>query len=306
LRIAAALGIVYVVWGSTYVAIAIALQTLPPFLMASARFLLAGSLLYAWAAPRVPFAIDATDWRHAAIVGVALFLGGNGGVVWAERTVPSGVVALVVATIPLWMALIERIIVGGRLRPQAIAGLVLGFAGLFVLVDPSRPESLDLRGCAVAFGASLAWASGSLYARHARIRTPAVLSSGMQMIAGGAALAILAVARGEPASFEAASVSTASFVAFVYLIVFGSWLAFTAYVWLLRAAPTSTVATYAYVNPVVAVVLGWLFLSEPVTARTVAAGAVIVVAVALIVSTRPVDTSVAQGTAALDPSPDRD
>ncbi|MEA2624874.1 MAG: hypothetical protein QOD06_919, partial [Candidatus Binatota bacterium] len=250
LRIAVALGIVYVVWGSTYVAIAIALKTLPPFLMASTRFLLAGSLLYVWAAPRVRFAIDATDWRHAAIVGVALFLGGNGGVVWAERTVPSGIVALIVAAIPLWMALIERVVVGGRLRPQAVAGLVLGFAGLFVLVDPSSPQSLDVAGCAVALAASLAWASGSLYARHAKIRTPAFLSSAMQMIAGGVALAILALARGEPASFDVGSVSGESLLAFVYLIVFGSWVAFTAYAWLLRAAPTSTVATYAYVNPV--------------------------------------------------------
>jgi drug/metabolite transporter (DMT)-like permease len=281
----AALAVVYVVWGSTYLAIRVAIDTLPPFLMAATRFLIAGTVLLAASAlqrDRGRERIGPAQWRAAAIVGAALLLGGNGGVVWAEQRIPSGVAALLVATLPLWMTLLDRVVFGQHLPRRTAVGLVLGLAGLAWLVAPAERGSIDLAGALVCTLASLSWAAGSLYARGAPLPHRPLVATGMEMVMGGSLLALVSGAMGDLASLRLATVSTASVLALAYLVVFGSLLAFSAYVWLLRAAPVSLVATYAYVNPVVAVVLGWAVLGEPVTVHMILAGSVIVVAVALI------------------------
>ena len=286
--IVAALAVVYVVWGSTYLGIAVAIETMPPLLMSAVRYLLAGGILYVLArrfggapAPR------RADWRPAAIVGGALFVIGNGGVAVAELTVASGIVALLVASTPLWMTLMDRVAFGVRLAPAAIAGLVIGFAGVAFLVNPSLPGRLDTFGAALALVAAFGWAAGSVYARGGKLPEHALLSAAMQMLAGGVLLGIAGVARGELTDVDVAAISARSLIAFVYLVFVGSLVAFTAYAWLLQNARTSVVSTYAYVNPVIAVALGWAILDEPIGARTLLAGAAIVVAVALIVSPRP-------------------
>jgi drug/metabolite transporter (DMT)-like permease len=280
------LGLLYVVWGSTYVAIKVAIRTIPPFFMASTRFLIAGTILFLWAFRRGDRSGDRLGWRQwrdAAIVGGALLMGGNGGVVWAEGRVPSGIVALIIATVPLWMALIDRVVSGQRLPRMAVAGLLLGFAGLALLVG--RPEGhVSPVGVAVAMGAALSWASGSVYARRSALPSRALVASGMELICGGTFLAIAGLITGEVGQLHPSEFSAASLAGLAYLIVFGSIVAFSAYVWLLGHARLSLVSTYAYVNPLVAVFLGWAILSEPVTGRTVVASAVIVTAVALIVA----------------------
>jgi len=281
----AALGVVYVVWGSTYLAIRVAIQTLPPFLMAATRFLVAGTVLFALTAPRGERGHDRlgpAQWRATTIIGAALLLGGNGGVVWAEERIPSGVAALLIATLALWMTLLDRLLFGQRLPRRAVVGLGLGLGGLALLVGRIDEGGVDPLGAAVCALASLSWAAGSLYARTAPVPHRPLVATSMQMLAGGALLAIVGVGAGELRTAHLASFSTASLVALGYLIVFGSLIAFSAYVWLLRHAPTSLVATYAYVNPVVAVLLGRALLDEPVTPRMAVAGATIVGAVALI------------------------
>jgi drug/metabolite transporter (DMT)-like permease len=286
-----ALGAVYVVWGSTYFAIREAVLTLPPLLMAAVRFLVAGGLLYVWAIRRGDRVADRpgwTQWRAASIAGVLLLLVGNGGVVLAERSVPTGVAALVIATIPLWMAMIDRFFFGQRLAPPAIVGLVLGFGGLGLLVGRTGSGKLDLVGMLTLLTAAIGWSIGSMYSRKATLPTRPLVATAMEMVAGGAALAIAGAIHGEFASIHPERFSTASLLGLAYLVVFGSWVAFSAYVWLLRSAPISLVSTYAYVNPVVAVFLGWAFLSERITPRTVVAGAVILAAVALMLSARKI------------------
>jgi drug/metabolite transporter (DMT)-like permease len=283
-----ALAAVYLVWGSTYLAIREAVKTLPPFLMASVRFLIAGAVLYAWAARRGDREGDRpgrAQWLAATVVGGLLLLGGNGAVVWAERRIPSGVAALLVAMVPLWMAILDRIFYRRSIPLIGVIGLVLGLAGLVLLVG-SPGGHLDVAGCLVVVFGALCWSVGSLYSRTAPLPSRPLVSTALQMIAGGLLLGIFGLITGEAARFHPANVSLASIVGMVYLIVFGSWVGFSAYVWLLRNAPTSLVATYAYVNPVVAVFLGWLLVDEVVTGRTIAAAAVIVLGVALIITSR--------------------
>jgi drug/metabolite transporter (DMT)-like permease len=284
-----ALGSLYIIWGSTYLAIRVAIDTMPPLLMAAMRFLVAGGLLYAWSIWRGDREGDRPgrrQWIAALIIGGLLLLGGNGGVAIAEQTVASGLVALIIAMTPLWMALLDRIVYGQRLAAQAIAGLFLGFGGLIMLVGPPGEDRLDLSGVLVALGASLAWATGSIYARGASLPRRPLVANGMQMLGGGALLAVAGIAAGELGRLEPARFSAESILAVLYLIVFGSLIAFSAYMWLLRVAPISLVSTYAYVNPVVAVFLGWLFLDEAISARTAIAGGVIVLAVAMIITAR--------------------
>jgi drug/metabolite transporter (DMT)-like permease len=284
------MAILYVVWGSTYLAIKIAIKTLPPFLMASARFLVAGAVLFAItlrSSRREGTQLGLPQWRASAIVGAALLFGGNGGVVWAEGRIDSGVAALVIATVPLWMAIVDRIVTGERLPRASVAGLVLGFAGLALLVG--RPGGhVDSLGVAVALGASLSWAAGSVYARRASLPRQPLLAAGMEMLCGGAVLLLVGVAGGELSNVHLDAISLGSAMALLYLIVIGSLVAFSAYAWLLSHAKLSLISTYAYVNPVVAVFLGWAVLSEPITGRTILASAVIVAAVALIVASRTV------------------
>ncbi|MBA2476492.1 MAG: EamA family transporter, partial [Actinobacteria bacterium] len=285
--IAAALAVVYVVWGSTYLGIAVALETLPPLLMAGVRFLVAGVLLYTVASrfgDRVGDRPGGRQWLAALLTGGPLFLLGNGGVVWAQQTVPSGIAALLVATVPLWIALLDRVLFGSRLSWRAVAGLVLGFGGVALFVVPGGSGRVDPTGALILVGASLAWAVGSLLSRTAALPKRLLVTAAMQMIAGGTLLLLVGLVTGEVGSVRLETLSARSVLALAYLILFGSLVAFSSYAWLLRAARTSLAATYAYVNPVVAVALGWALLGEGITPRTLAGGAVILVAVVLIVS----------------------
>jgi drug/metabolite transporter (DMT)-like permease len=286
-RIWTALLIVYVVWGSTYLAIAVAIETLPPFLMAGVRFLVAGGLLYGIAVRRGDHVGDApgwAEWRAAAIVGAGLFLGGNGGVVFAESRIPSGVTALLVATLSLWMALLSWLFYGERPSRTTAIGLPLGFGGTALLIGPVETSGIDPVGAIACLLASLSWGAGSLYSRGATLPARTAVSTGMQMIAGGVWMTLAGLLLGEAGDVRPATFSTASLGALAYLIVAGSLVAFSAFAWLIRHAPTPLVATYAYVNPVVAVALGWAVAGEPVTPRMLLAGAVIIAAVVLIAS----------------------
>ena len=291
MRLAVALGTVYVVWGSTYLGIAVADRTLPPMLMLSARFLLAGALLYAWAWRRGVVRLERPgrrQWTAAAIVGGALLVLDTGGVAWAEQRVASGFAALLVASVPLFMALIDRVFFGVRLGVGTLAGIATGLLGVGMLAGATG--HVDVAGAIVLLLASLAWAGGSAFARVAALPRNPLLSSAMQMLCAGVALAVLGAARGEVGDVHPAAVSGASLAAFAFLVVFGSLVAFTAYGWLLANAPTTLLSTYAYVNPAVAVFLGWLFVGEHVGGRELAAGAVILSSVALLMlgrNTRP-------------------
>lgn len=282
-----AFAIVYVIWGSTFLAILFAIQTLPPFLMASTRFLVAGSLLYAWsrlvngAAPP-----NWANWRATAIVGALLLLGGNGLLVWSEQRIPSGVAALLVGTVPCFMVLIDWLRPGGsRPSPLVFAGLLLGLLGLAWLVGPDAllgGGRADLIGAVVVVLGSFSWALGSVYSRHAATPPSPFLSTAMQMLGGGAALLALSVLLGEPWAFDASAVSLRSLLGVFYLVLFGSIVAFSAYIWLLRVSTPTRVSTYAYVNPVIAVILGWALAGEALTTRMIVAATVIVSGVALI------------------------
>lgn len=299
----AGLGTIYVVWGTTYLAIRVVNQTLPPMLSAGLRFLVAGALMYAFSIRRGDRDGDRPtrlQWRSAIVVGLLLLLGGNGGVVWAEKTIPSGITALIIALIPLWMALIDRAFYGRRLHAKAIVGLVAGFAGAALLVTGSAQADVDLVGMLFAVGASLSWATGSLYSRHAPLPRRPLVGSGMEMLVGGVACVMVGLAVGEAGRVEPSRFSAESMLALAYLVVFGSLLAFTSYVWLLRNTRTSLVSTYAYVTPVVAVLLGALILDEPVGLRTLVAGAVVVASVALIISAKEVNPPLDLGSGAED------
>ncbi len=283
----------YLVWGSTYLAIAIAVQTLPPILSAGLRHLLAGVILGAWLVARHGWAtlrIDRAQVAGAALVGALLLAGGNGLVMLAERTVPSGLTAIVVASVPLWIV-VFRLIAGDRVGASLVVGVLVGFAGVAILVIPRGANGdVDPVGLVMVLGATFSWAFGTFVSPRLRTPRDPLASTTLQMLAGGALLLLVAVAIGEPARADAATFSAASLVAMTYLVVFGSLVAFSAYTWLLQNAPVSVVATYAYVNPVVAVFLGAVVLSEAVTRSMLAGAAIILAAVAFIVSrgaTRP-------------------
>jgi drug/metabolite transporter (DMT)-like permease len=282
-----ALGSVYVVWSTTYLAIRVADQTLPPLVAAGVRFLIAGSVLYAVTVRRGDRVGDRpgwTQWRASAIVGVLLIAGGNGGVVWAETRVPSGIAALIFATLPLWLVVLDRLVFHQH-QPRAVAlGVVLGFAGTAALVDHSATAGhVDLLGMLVVVAGTFSWACGSLYQRQAALPRRPLVAAGMAMLIGGAVLVAVGAATGELARVEAGRFSRASVIALLYLIVVGSWCGFTSYLWLLRNARTSLVSTYAYITPAGAVFLGWLILDEPLGLQTFIAAVVILAAVALII-----------------------
>jgi drug/metabolite transporter (DMT)-like permease len=287
MKLAAALGIVYVVWGSTYLAIAVADRTLPPFLMLSIRFLIAGALLYWWSARRGEVAAERPgrrQWRAAAVVGGLLLVVDTGGVAWAELRVSSGIAALIVASVPLFMALLDRACFGIRLPLGSVGGLFVGLLGVGLLVGASG--HIDAAGIVVLLGASFAWAAGSTYARVAALPRRPFLSAAMQMLCAGAMLALVGIGRGELGQVHLSAISNASLAAVLFLIVFGSLVAFTAYGWLLKNASTRLLSTYAYVNPAVAVLLGWAFVGERIGGREIAAGLVILSSVALIAFAR--------------------
>ena len=292
--VAVALGTVYLVWGSTYLGIAVMIQTLPPLVAAGVRYGTAGLLLLvavaAWRRARRQSAepTRAVHLRTAAIVGTLLLLGGNGGVVLAEQRIPSGVAALIIGTIPIWMALLEAVLnrrTPGRLT---VAGVAAGTVGVAILVVPLQGmTALDPLGVGLCAMAAISWAIGSVYAQRAPLPRNPFQTSGLQMVAGGAALLAVGSFRGELTGVDPSTFSTASLLAVAYLIGIGSIVAFSAYAWLLGHAPTSLISTYAYVNPVVAVVLGTAFLGETITPRTLFAFGIILVAVVAMVSGRP-------------------
>lgn len=301
-----ALGVVYVVWGSTYLGIAIVVQTLPPFLAAGVRFVVAGALLAGWIAlrDRDALRVDRRQLWGAAIVGVLLLGGGNGLVMAGERTVPSGLAALIVASVPLWIVLM-RLGAGDRVRGDVIVGVLVGIAGVGVLVVPGGASgAVDAAGLITLVGATLSWATGTFLSPRLRLPRNALASTAYQMLAGGAFLLAAAIPLGDYARVDPPNVSTASVVALGYLVVFGSLLAFSAYTWLLQHAPVSLVATYAYVNPVIAVLLGTLVLREPVTPTMVGGAALILAAVAFIVS-RSTRAPAAPARATVSPSASR-
>ncbi len=288
-RIWFALGTVYLLWGSTYLGIKFAIATIPPLLMGSFRFLAAGAVLYLLAIRRGDTVGDrpATgQWLAALAIAGALLVGGNGGVILAEQYVPTGVVALFVATAPLWMAIIDRVVFGRRLPPLVIVGLMIGFGGVAFLIGSPGSVHVNLFGAALALAAPLCWASGSVFTRHVRLPVRPLVAASMEMLWAGVLFGVLSLVTGELGRVHWQGISRTSYLALLYLIVFGSLVGFSAYVWLLRSAPLSLVSTYAYVNPVVAVVLGAIFLGEALTLRILVAGGIILAAVALIVLAR--------------------
>ena len=286
------LAVIYVVWGSTYFGIAIAIESMPPFLMATFRFAIAGLILVAWDLLRHPESRRLPTRREVIdsfIVGGLLLGIGNGFVTYGELTVPSGIAAILIGMMPLWFALLGWLYLRERLPRIVAFAVALGFAGVALLVWPSGEgaNSFDPVGIAILFLAPLGWAHGSIYSvRRAKLPRSPMTASGFQMLAGAAVTGVEALIIGEPSRFDPAAVTNESLIAVLYLIVFGSMLAYSAYAWLLRNAPLSLVGTYAYVNPVVAVGLGTIFLHEPISVRTIIASAVILVAVAIIVTTR--------------------
>lgn len=288
-KVLAAFAAVYIIWGSTYLAILYAIETMPPFLMAGVRFLAAGLVLYGWARLRGASRPAGEHWIAATVIGGFLLLGGNGAVTWAEQRVASGPAALLVATLPLWMVLVEWLRPGGT-RPtgRTIVGLVLGFGGLALLVGPGElgGGAIDPVGALVLAMGSLAWAIGSIYSRGAPKPSSPQLMIGMQMLAGGALLVVAGLVAGETAAVELSAISVRSTLALLYLIVFGSLIGYSAYIFLLGATTPARVSTYAYVNPVVAVLLGWAFAGEPLTLRVILASVVIIGAVAVITVTK--------------------
>lgn len=287
LLIVLAFAAVYLIWGSTYLAIRYAIETLPPFLMAAARFLTAGFILFIWAtASGESIRASLSQWPRAFVIGALLLLCGNGGVTWAEKYIASGLAALLIATEPLWVVMFNWVITRKRPNTKVIIGVLIGLAGVALLIGDGlrqvSPSSMSLIGAAVVVLSSLAWAGGSVYSSRRPIKASTSMASGMQMLAGGSLLLLFAFSAGDFQRLNLASASWRSLVAFIYLALFGSLVAFTAYSWLLRNVTTARAATYAYVNPVVAVLLGWFFAGEPLTARLLIAAAIIVGSVALI------------------------
>lgn len=279
---------VYVIWGSTYLGIRFAIQTLPPFLMAGTRFLTAGGILFVVAlANGAPLRQSSSNWRRAFVIGGLLLLCGNGGVTWAEKYVPSSLAALFVATEPLWVVILSWALTHKRPNAKVLLGMFIGLAGVALLVGDGFGQGggdskMSLIGAAVVLLASLAWASGSVYANRNPIDAPTSMTSGMQMLAGGGLLLLLALVMGDVGRLNLANASWTSIGAFVYLLLFGSLIGFTAYSFLLKNVRPELAATYGYVNPVVAVLLGWSIAGEALTLKMMIAAAIIVGSVVLI------------------------
>ena len=299
LKIAAAFAAVYLIWGSTFLAIRFAIETLPPFLMAGFRFAVAGAVLYGWArltGAKRPVRIH---WAAATVIGGLLISAGNGAVVWAEQRVPSGLASLLIATVPIWMVLMDWIWWShARPSPWVATGLGLGLAGMALLVGPEKLSGIhriDPAGAVVLILGGVAWAAGSLYSLRAPLPESGLLATAMEMLTGGVLLFLAGLATGEAAVLQLSAVSARSALSLVYLIVFGSLVGFTAYIWLLNATTPARASTYAYVNPVVAVTLGRIWGGEPISTQILLAAAIIVAAVAVITTDRARKTVAGKG-----------
>ncbi|OGO26956.1 MAG: hypothetical protein A2136_06835 [Chloroflexi bacterium RBG_16_54_11] len=282
---------VYIVWGSTYLAIRFAIETIPPFISAGIRFLVSGAILIAWRRMSGDPAPTRLEWRSASIIGLLMLLGGNGLLVWSEQRIPSGIASLFIASVPLWMVLLDSFRRNGqRANWLTWLGVLVGFVGTALLANPWQNHTgsapLDPVGMAVLIMASLFWSIGSLYSRNAPLPKSSLLGTGMEMVVGSLGLFAFATLIGEWSQLHLASISLRSMAGLGYLIVFGSGIGFVAYTWLLRNAPTSMVSTYAYVNPVVALFLGSLVANETLDPGDITAAVVILTGVVLITSAK--------------------
>lgn len=283
LALAAGLAVIYLVWGSTYLAIGIGLQSFPPFLMAGTRLLATAVLLFAWSSYRGDAKPTARHWRNTAAAGLLLFVGGNGGVHYAQQFAPSGLTALVVATVPAWLALFDWAAVSGR-RPRAreLAGIALGLGGVGLLTVAGHLEgSVNPTGVGIVVAASAAWAAGSLFAKGSDLPKSPVQVVAMEMLVGGAVLAAMGLSFGEAGWFDPSAVKGEAVIAYAYLILAGL-VALPVYTWLFTVTTPAVVGTYAFINPVVAVLLGWVVLNETLTDRVFAAAGLVFLGVGLI------------------------
>ena len=279
---------VYVLWGATFLAMRIGIESFPPLLLPGTRHLLVGLFLYPLLRWKTGIRPTREHWKTAAITGPLLFFFANGSVCWAEQTVPSGIAALLVATVCLWMVLLDWLRPGGH-RPslRIIVGVVLGFAGMYLLVGPSHlggGQPIDLKGAGILVFASFAWACGSLYYKHGSLPDSPLLGVGMQSLCGGACLWIAGFLTGQAQHFHFSQVSARSWLAVAYLAIFGSCIGFTAYMYVLKKSTAARAGTYAFANPVVALFIGWLIAGEPMSARTWIAAGVILTAVIVVIT----------------------
>lgn len=284
LKLVSAFAAVYLIWGSSYLAIVWGLETFPPFLLGAARFLTAGIILYAIAAARGGTTFTSRQLLNASVVGALLPFAGNGALIWAQQRIPSGIAALIVATVPLWIVVIQTLVEHVRPSRQIWTGVALGIVGLAILVSVGAgvAGAVHVPSALLLCGGSVAWAAGSIYSRRADLPASGLASSALTMLAAAAFFSMASVVSGEVRTFDAGAVSLRSLVGLAYLSILGSVVAYSAYIWLLQAASPARVATYAYVNPVIAVFLGWAFAGEPITPRTMIAAGVILAAVVLI------------------------
>lgn len=287
-KIVLAFAAIYIIWGTTYLAIRLAIETIPPFFMAGTRFLLAGIITFVFLRSRGVPLPNLRQWRSAAIIGTLMLVGGNGLVTWSEQEVPSSIAALVVATVPLWMVLFDWLIFQVSTPNKKIAiGLILGFVGIGLLIGPGKIleiNHINLSSIVILMLAPILWSLGSLYSRQANLPNSLFLTIAMEMLAGGVLLILAGFITGEKTQLNLSKISTLSLVSMLYLTIVGSIVALTAYVWLLKNVQAAKVATYTYVNPIIALVLGWLVLSEPITLQILISVVVIIFAVILITS----------------------
>lgn len=285
IKIVFAFGAIYVIWGTTYLAIRFAIETIPPFFMMGIRFISAGVILYSWARFRGQANPHLEQWRTAAVIGMLLFLGGHGTLAWSEQVLPSGVAALIVATAPIWMILLSYFRDPiGKIGGRVILGLALGFLGMVLLVEPSKiigGQSVDLAGAGILLLGTFSWCSGSVYSKYANLPKSPLLAAGMTMLCGGTALVLVGLLTGEVKAL--ASVSNLSLVSLFYLVLFGSIIAFTAYIWLLNTVSPAQVSTYAFVNPIIAVFVGWFGGGELLSPKIIMATILMVAGVVAIV-----------------------
>ena len=275
---------IYLIWGSTYLAIRVGVRSIPPFLMAGCRFVLAGGILYLVLRLRGVPAPSLGEWRRAALAGLLMLTAGNGLVTWAETRVPSNLAALLVAAVPLYVAVLEWLRPGGAAPERRVwMGIAIGAAGMVLLVlrDPSGPSSAPTSALAIAalLLSGFCWAAGSLYSRYGSMHRHPLMAAAQQMLAGGVAQLMLSAARAEPRRFSASALSPEPLIAFAYLTLVGSLVAFSAFGWLVKASTPARLSTTAYVNPVVAVILGWVMLGERLAPRALAGAGLIVCAV---------------------------
>lgn len=287
-KIILAFAAIYLIWGTTYLGIRLALEAFPPFLMAGARFLLAGLIIYGWLRLRGAERPQPQQWPVALLIGLLMVAGGSGLLHWAEQTIPSGIAALIIATIPLWITFFDWIMFR-RDKPskRVVGGLVLGFAGIVLLVGPDQlagTATFSWVAVSILLLSPVFWSLGSLYSRQADLPENPFMVSGMEMLSGGAVLLLAGLLSGEAQRLDLSAVTPVSWLALLYLLFFGSITAFSAYTYLLKTVSAAKASTYSYVNPVIAVYLGWLILAEPISPATLVAMVVIVVAVVLITS----------------------